>query len=241
MTTGSGAVTIEDIYRDSNDEFVYSAEYNALNLSIMKKHRMLVKIILDILFYIAMPLFFWNFLRECLGGYFTLLLAAIPGSIYALITFLKEKEHRITGYVFLGGMIVARLMDLVVSSPEQILWNDVRVNLCFAALWSISMLVKRPIGMYFFLDYASYAGLDYNYAKRHYLESPKLLKYFYWFTLMLLCQDMFLAGVYTVFIKIWGIAGYNKILLITSVINYLNIGCIVLFVSWIIKRIKKYL
>lgn len=196
------------------------------------------KVILDILFYLAVPLLFWNFLRDYLGSYYTLLAATVPGTIYAVTTFIREKEHRITGYVLFGGMIVARLMDLIVSSPEGVLWNDVRVNIGFVILWTISLLVKKPIGLYFFLDYASYSGLNYSKAKKHYIQRP-FVKYFYYFTLLLLVQDMIMAGVYTILIKSLGIDGYNKIQIITSTIGYVNIGLIIAFVYYIVRMIKK--
>jgi len=162
----------------------------------------------------------------------------LPGTVYAVWSFIKEKEHRITGYVLFGGIVVARLMDLIVDSPEQILWNDVRINITFIVLWSISIFVKKPIGLYFFLDYASYSGLNYKKAKQHYVKKP-FVKYFYYFTLLLIVQDIIMAGVYTFLIKSLGIEGYNKIQIITSVISYVNIGLIVAFVFFIVRMIKK--
>jgi hypothetical protein len=164
--------------------------------------------------------------------------AAIPATIYAVTTFIREKEHRVTGYILFVGIIVARLMDLLVNSPEQIIWNDVRVDLGYVVLFGISMLIRKPIGLYFFLDYASYSGINYQKAKEHYYRAP-IIKYFYYFTVLLVCQNLFMAGLYTVLIKLYGIEGYNTIAIVTNIAGYLNIGMIVLFVFYIIRIIKK--
>lgn len=195
------------------------------------------KIILDILFYLVIPLLFWNLFRDFLGAYYTLLAAMVPGTVYAILTFTREKGHRITGYVLFGGMLFARLMDLIVSTPEGILWNDVRMNLIFAFLWGISLLIKKPIGMYFFLDYACYSGIDYRKAKAHYFEQP--LRQFYILTLILLVQDLIMAGLYSVLIKTLGIDGFNKIHVAMSILNYVNIGIIAFYVAHIIRFIHK--
>ncbi len=194
------------------------------------------KIILDIFFYVAVPLIFWNFLRDFFGGYYTLLASTVPGTIYAITTFIREKEHRITGYVLFGGMILARLLDLIVDSPEAILWNDVWINILFAVLWGTSLVLRKPIGMYFFLDYASYSGVDYHKSKEHYIKHP--LKQFYILTIILFVQDVVIASTYAILITKLGIGGFNKILTTMGLINYLNIGIIVLYVIHTIKVIK---
>lgn len=185
----------------------------------------------------GIPLLFWNLLRTYFGDYYTLLMSTIPGVIYAIVTFVQKKEHRITGYIFFLGMLVARLMDLLVSTSEGILWNDVRVNMLYVILWSSSIVFGKPVGLYFFLDYASYSGLDYQKSKEKFSKKP-FIKYFYRFTFLLLLQDLFMAILYTVLIRYCGIDYYNKIIVITGIFNYLNIGMITLFVIYIIKRIK---
>ena len=135
-------------------------------------------------------------------------------------------------------MLFARLMDLVVDTPEGILWNDVRINVIYCLLWAVSILIRKPIGLYFFLNYASYRGLNYHESKKSFSRKP-FVKYFYYFTLLLLAQDAFMALLYTVLIKTYGIEGYNKILLISTCFNYLNIGLIVVSVIFIVKRLKK--
>lgn len=199
---------------------------------------MIRKILLDILFYFVSPILFWNFLREYLGGYYTLLAATIPGTIYAIASYVKEKEHRVAGYVLFFGMLLARLMDLWVDTPEGILWNDVRINVIYCLLWGGSILIRKPVGLYFFLNYASYRGLNYQESKKSF-SRPPFVKYFYYFTLLLLVQDAWMALLYTALIKAYGIEGYNRILLISTCFNYLNIGLIVVSVILIIKRLKK--
>ncbi len=112
------------------------------------------KIILDILFYLGIPLLFWNVLRSYLGDYHTILFGMIPAVIYTIVIAFKDKEINITGIFFMSWIIITWIMNLASHTAMQELWNNVIVNGITGSFYLITIAFKQPMGMYFFIDYA---------------------------------------------------------------------------------------
>ena len=59
----------------------------------MKKYA----VILDLIFYVVLPFVIWTFGRESLGDYWALLLSTVPGFIYTITNFVRDRQFNITG------------------------------------------------------------------------------------------------------------------------------------------------
>ena len=138
------------------------------------------RVTLDILFYVGIPLFLWDVYREEWGDYLTILLGMVPAVIYTVVTFIHNREFNITGIFFLSLILINFTMNLLSSTAEAELWNSVWLAYASIAFYTLTMLIKRPIALYFFVDYAYAKGIPRENSKALYTQ-PGNFHYFYKF------------------------------------------------------------
>ena len=85
-------------------------------------------ILLDLIFYAALPYLIWNFGRDSLGDYTAMLVSTIPGFVYTIYRFILDKQFNITGLFILGSLALGTTVDLLSGSAEQMIWNGNRSN-----------------------------------------------------------------------------------------------------------------
>ena len=66
-------------------------------------------ILLELLFYAALPYAIWNFGREPFGDYVAMLLSTVPGFVYTIYRFILDKQFNITGFFILGSLALGTL------------------------------------------------------------------------------------------------------------------------------------
>ena len=198
------------------------------------KNRML----LDAFFYIGVPLIAWNFFREHWGDYYTILFGMVPGVIYTIVTFIVNKEWNITGIFFLSIISLNLVMNLFSSTAEEELWNAVWLGYASIVFYSITILIRKPIGIFFFIDYA-YAKGKPRAESRALYRAPENFHHFIKFTLFLIAREIVVIVVKTTMINELGVEGFNSIQITTSVINYIFTGLTIFYVIYILKHIKK--
>lgn len=196
------------------------------------------KIFLDLLFYLGIPLFFWNVLRTHFGDYHTILIGMIPAVIYTVVVVFKDREINITGIFFMSWIVITWIMNLASHTAIQELWNNVIVNGITGAFYLLTIAIKRPMGMYFFIDYAFARGIPREHSRKRFRQ-PENFHYFNEFTLFLLSREIVLIAILTFLIEEYGVNGYNTIQITSSVISYIFLGLTVLYVIYIVKKIKK--
>ena len=183
------------------------------------------KIILDVFFYVLIPLLVWNFLREVLGNYYAILFGAVPSVIYTAVVFIRSREWSVTGIFFLSLISINLLMDLRSNSAESELWNKVWIGCASVTFYALTLLIRRPMGMYLFIDYAYLNGIPRKTSAALY-RLPKNFHHFIKFTLFLMCGEL-------------GVEGFGAMQLATAATNYIFIGLTALYVIFIIRQIKK--
>lgn len=196
------------------------------------------KIILDILFYLGIPLLFWNTMRTQLGDYHTILIGMIPAVIYTVVTVFSDKQLNVTGIFFMSWIVLTWFMNLASHTAIQELWNNVIVNGITGTFYLLTIAIKRPMGMYFFIDYAFARGIPRERTRKLY-RLPENFHYFNEFTLFLLSREIVEIAVLSFLIEEYGVGGYNTIQITSSVISYVFLGLTVLYVIYIAKKIKK--
>jgi hypothetical protein len=196
------------------------------------------KILLDMAIYLGIPLLAWNFGRGHWGDYLTILLGMVPAVIYTTGTFIWKREWNITGIFFLSIISLNFLMNLLSHSAEQELWNSVWMGYLSIAFYSLTIFIKRPIGMYFFIDYAHAKGIPRENSKALY-SAPAHFHYFVKFTLFLCLRELVVIVIKTVMIKRMGIEGFNAIQITSSVLNYIFTALMIIYIMYIIKQTKK--
>lgn len=202
----------------------------------MKRKTMKRKIILDLFFYLAMPLLAWNLLRGHYSDYVLILIGLVPGLAYTLVTFVRERQWSVSGLFFLAIICANLALNLLSSTAEQELWNPVWLSYASIAFYALTMLIGRPIGMYFFIDYAYSRGVPREHSRALY-GSKDNFHYFYKFTAFLMLREVASIVVKSAMIGQLGVAGFNRIQLASSVINYTFTALMVMLIIHILKRI----
>jgi hypothetical protein len=191
--------------------------------------------LLDLIIYLGVPLLIWNTCRPMLGDYFAMLLSTVPGVIYTIYTFIREKQYSITGLFILATMIIGGILDIYSRTAHQMLWNGVYMNIGLVSFWCFTILAQRPMAMYFFIDYAFLHGVPKDRTRVLYHQMP-FIKYF-----MLLTGFLALRDLTDIFLRIflihhYDVEGFNKIKVITQVYSTITT---VMFIYGIIIIIKK--
>ncbi len=193
----------------------------------------------EILFYILIPLVIWKFGRDILGDYYAMLFSTVPGFIYTIVNFLKEKQFNVTGVFILSTLFISTAMDLIVHTAEEMLWNGVYYNMGMIVFWIITILLKRPMALYFFIDYAYISGFPRENSYKLYTKK-ELNPYFYYLTFFFALRDFIQAGTKAWLIQIYGVEGFDHVLMIMKILGWTFTGLTFLVIAYIVNKINQY-
>src|SRR5690625_3080994 len=116
--------------------------------------------LLDLIFYIGIPLIIWNQGRDLFGDYIAMLLSTIPGIIYTVYRFGKARQFNIIGGVIISQLLIGTTLDLIAGSAEQMLWNLIYYGLVLGGVFALFLLIRRPLALYFAVDFVALQGYD---------------------------------------------------------------------------------
>jgi len=196
------------------------------------------RVIMDLVFYLCVPLLTWNLCRNLWGDYLTILLGMLPAVIYTLTMFVASREWNVTGVFFLSIISLNFVANLLSHNATQELWNGVWMGCASILFYSITILVKRPIGLYFFIDYAFARGVPREESRALYC-SPKHFHHFIKFTLFLCARELVAISIKSVMIKNMGIEGFNAIQVSSTVLNYVFTALMIYYVIYIVRQVAK--
>jgi hypothetical protein len=166
-----------------------------------------------------------------------MLLSTVPGIIYTLYTFFKEKQYSITGLFILTTMIIGGMLDIFSKTAHQMLWNMVYMNIGLVVFWCITMVIKKPMAMFFFIDYAYLQGVPKVRTRLLYRQMP-YFKYFMFLTMFLALRDLSDIFLRIFLIHTYDVEGFNEIKVITQIWNTLTTIMFVYGIILIIKQIQ---
>ena len=195
------------------------------------------KLLLDAFFYLGVPLLMWNLFRESLGDYHTILYGMLPAVIYTIVVAFINKEWNVTGIFFLSIISMNFLFNLLSKTAEQELWNGVYMSVISFSFYVLTIVIKKPIGMYFFIDYAFAKGIHRKVSKELYSSSNNF-HYFVEFTLFLMVREVVVGAIKSFLIFNKGVSAFNTIQITSSVLEYVFTGLTVFYVIYILKKIK---
>lgn len=203
----------------------------------MFKSKQIVK---ELFFYLVLTLLLWNIFNDKIGEYYALLLSTVPGFIYTVYNFFRYRQYSISGIFIIVSLIISRAVDIASLSAEKILWNRVYLDVTFTLFWLITILIKKPLGMYFFIDYAYLlSGIPRENTKKLY-KNRGLFKYFQLFSLLFVIDGIIEILLKMYLINHFGIDGFNEMTIILRIWGYLSGAVKLLFVGYIIKKLKSY-
>jgi len=165
------------------------------------------------LFYALLPYAIWTIARHTVSDYHALLLSTVPGFVYTIGRFAMERSWNVTGLFLIAALLIGTTIDVLSGDAETMIRNHIRTLLAFGLFFFLTMLVKRPMALYFFEDTAKVLGwMPESMRDRAKLRSEGLLPYFQALTLLLALRYVVIAVVKTIMFSIHGIEGYGLLI-----------------------------
>jgi hypothetical protein len=196
-------------------------------------------ILLDIICYAVVPYLIWNHGREILGDYWAIILSTVPGFIYTVYRFLKEKQFNIAGLFILGSLAISTTVNLLSSSAESMLWNQVYLGLAYGVIYLLSIFIKQPLALHFMVDWAYLQGFARQDSRTLYFK-PQLLKWFQLLTLLFVARSIFMNGLKAFLLQTYGAGGYGKMLIYMNISGWIFSAVVTLGFVFIGVKINQY-
>ncbi|WLR57309.1 VC0807 family protein [Mesobacillus subterraneus] len=196
-------------------------------------------LILDLIFYVGLPLLFWNGFRDVIGDYYAMLASSVPAIIYSLYRFYEVKKINITGLYIITTLVIGTLIDVLAGSALQMLWNNVFYNVAIGTLFLCTIVIKRPMAMYFGLDFAELQGHDRIFCK-HLFKQKEIYIIFQLVTLLIAIRSGVFAAIKAWLIIEYGVEAFDKGILIRQAIGWLFTGLTMFGFFYTSKVIKDH-
>ncbi|WP_237582644.1 VC0807 family protein [Pontibacillus yanchengensis] len=151
-------------------------------------------VLLDIICYVIFPLVIWHMLRDVIGDYYAMLLSSVPGIIYTVYRFKALKKVNVFGIYMISNLIIGTLIDVLSGSAINLLWNNVYYAYAVAGLFLFTIIIKKPIALYFALDFTELQGFDRQINKKLFFHK-KIYYIFNWIVVAFALQNIILASI----------------------------------------------
>ncbi|GEL77567.1 VC0807 family protein [Tenuibacillus multivorans] len=197
-------------------------------------------VLLDLIFYVGIPLLIWNYGRDPLGDYYAMLLSTVPGIIYTIYRFIKQKQFNIAGLFIIGSLIVSTTVNVMSNGAENMLWNQVYLGYATAGLFLLSIILLRPLALYFAVDFAYLQGHPRGNSKALF-NAKGLFKWFQLLTGLFVFRGIFQNSLKAWLIMQYGVDGYDKMLIYLQVTGWVFTGLIIISYIFISSKITQYL
>lgn len=197
-------------------------------------------IILDLICYGAIPFIIWNYGKEPLGDYLAILLSTVPGFLYTVYRFVKEKQFNIAGLFILTTLLLSTIVNLLSSTAENMLWNQVYLGLGFGIIILLSTIIRKPLALYFAVDIAYLQGHSRE-SSRKLFYSKGLFMWFQWINLLFVVRATFTNSLKAFLVQSYGAQGYNKVIIYMNISNWVFSGFIFLGFIFISNKIMQYM
>lgn len=200
----------------------------------MKKYTVLF----DLIFYMVLPFAIWTYGRESLGDYWAMLLSTVPGFIYTIINFVRDRQFNITGIFILLSLLVGTVVDILSGTAERMLWNQVFVGVSFSCVFLVSLLIKKPLPLYFMVDMAYLQGYPRESSRVIYFKK-EILRWFQVLTLIFVLRGITLALLKSWLLNKYGVDAYGSMLIYLRVTSWVFGGVMSIGYIFIGNEIKK--
>ncbi|MEK4386142.1 VC0807 family protein [Solibacillus sp. FSL W7-1464] len=196
-------------------------------------------IFLELLFYVVLPYAIWKFGREPLGDYAAMLLSTVPGIIYTVYRFAKDRQFNVTGLFILGSMLIGTTVDLLSGSAEQMIWNNVYLGLFYTFLFVILFIVKQPISLYIAVDFAYLQGYSRKDSKALFFQKG-IFRWFQLIQIVFIIRGLVMAGITVYLLRKFGIDSYGDMLIYKRVAVWVFSGILTGMFFYISVVVQKY-
>lgn len=160
-----------------------------------------------------MPYAIWIAARSSVTEYHALLLSTVPGFAYTISRFAKERSWNVTGLFLIAALLVGTLVDVLSGDAETMIRNNIRMLLVFGLCFLASIMVNRPLALYFFADTMAVLGLHPQRGKAaETYRRKEWMPYFQALTLLFVLRYATIAAAKTVMFSSYGVSGYGLLI-----------------------------
>ncbi|WP_028400073.1 VC0807 family protein [Ectobacillus panaciterrae] len=192
----------------------------------------------DIIFFLVFPLVVWNYGRDMIGDYYAMLLSSAPGIIYSVFRFVALKQFNVFGIFMLVNLVVGALVDVLAGSAIQLLWNNVYYAYTLGAVFFLTIIIKKPIALYFALDIVELQGQNRQHMKPLFMKK-KLFSIFQLITLGFVIRDIVLASIKVWLILRYGVDAFDKGIILRQALNWAFSAVFVLGFLYVAKAAQE--
>ncbi|NSL50861.1 VC0807 family protein [Calidifontibacillus erzurumensis] len=198
-----------------------------------------LKPIIEIICYIVLPIVIWKYGRDPLGDYYAMLLSTAPAFVYTVWNFFSERQFNVSGLYIMSSLMINTILDLISDSAEWMLWNGIYFNFGMIAFLLFTIIIKKPIVLYFLVDAAYIQGTPREESLKKY-KSKEVFKYFQWLTAFLILRDVLESVVKIWLIHKYGVDGYDKILIAMRTFGWIMSAVFVGAVMYVLNKIMQF-
>ena len=195
---------------------------------------------LDVIFYLAIPLWIWHFGKDMLGDYAAMLLSTVPGLLYTIYRFFLEKQFNITGLFIIITLALSTSVNLIAGSAERMLVYSIYCDFAMGLFYLFTVIIKKPIVLYFFIDVAYLQGYERKNSYHLYTQKA-LFKYFLWITGLMSIKGIIQAGLKWYLYVLLGVDGFGTIITVMNISGWVFNALIAIGYLFIVKKIYDYL
>ena len=192
-------------------------------------------VLFELLFFLILPLLIWNYGRDFLGDYWAILLSTVPALLFGIIQFAVQKQFNFTGITYVSVLLIGVIVDLLSPNAEQMLWNGIYLTCLYACVFLVSILVKKPIALYFSVDFAYLQGYKREASKALFFRK-ELINVFQWMTALFLFRYIFFIILKSWMLVKYGVDGYFNMIIVVKISGWVFNGLI--FIGYIIVSNK---
>lgn len=195
--------------------------------------------LIELIVYAVLPIAIWKYGREVVDDYIAMLVSTIPGIIYTIYRFAKDKQFNITGLFVLTSLVIGTTVDLLSGSAEQMIWNGVYLGLIFSAFHFLLFMIKRPLSLYLAVDFMYLQG-DARQDSKALFYQKGIFKYFQMIQILFVVRGVCMAALTAFLLNKHGIDGYTSMIIYKQIATWtFSIAIIGLF-FYINVPVKKY-
>ena len=195
-------------------------------------------LIVDLILFFIFPLICWETCREFTGDYPAMILSTIPGIVYSLYRFKNNQKLTFTNLFVFLNLTVSLLLDLLSGSALQLLLNNIFYSLTLFFIYSISLIVKRPLYLYFALDVITTMGYDRKITKELFFEK-KIHELFKLVTLLYCTNELIYIFCLSRWIIKYGVEAYRLDIMLDNTLSIILSGTSLLIFILIHERLNE--
>ncbi len=193
------------------------------------------KFIIEILIYTIIPILIWRILKIKIENYYAMLASIAPSILYTFYKIYYERMiNSIGGFIFSSRVLLLSLA-LLKTSDLWFLQSYIWHQLIMAVVFTISLIIKKYIPFYFFVD--MYEGLGYNRKDLFSVfRQSDLYRYFKYYTFFYIFIRILNSIIRYFLIGALGAENYDKILFITYFIIWVSLSLEIQYVRYVMQK-----